>query len=144
MNSPCDTCAFGKSGGAADESNNRLKGHLAARGPILFLCHHTRSGVECDWKTPGSLGPMALPPSERKVCAGWRAEVGELNRRGKFKFTDDQADNAVLRRYQQSLASDAIRALDAFLERGISAEEKERRNTMLRDLVRAVADVREE
>ncbi len=111
---PCATCAFGKSGGAADEANNRLKGMICALGGIPFFCHHGRNGKEYAWRD-GQLGVMELPPNERKVCGGWRRTVAMLAKRGHFRWTKVLADNAALRRYQQSLGSDACRALDDFL-----------------------------
>lgn len=115
-NAPCRTCAFGKSGGAADETTNLLKSQLAAFSAVPFWCHHSRSGPEYDWEN-SILGPFELPVSERRVCAGWKASVKEnFAAGGRFAFLREETgkDAAVLRRYQRSLGHYAMDALDRF------------------------------
>ncbi len=119
MSESCSTCAFGKSGGAADEANNRLKGMLCALAGISFHCHHSRlpdgsPGPEYGWQA-GTLGPFELPPNERRLCEGWRRTVAKLAAGGHFRFTDVAEDQFLLRRYQQGLGQAACRALDTFL-----------------------------
>lgn len=131
----CETCAFGKKGspGAASESKNRLKGMLCAYGPIPFWCHHTKSGGEYDWKHD-PLGPMNIPPSERKLCGGWQRMVSELNARGFFSIGSAE-DRPALRFYQKSLADTAIKQLDIFTS--CQPEEKKLQGGRLKDVVRA-------
>lgn len=116
-NSPCSTCAFGKSGGAADEVQNRLRGQVCARAGIPFFCHHTRSGPEYDW-TGDPLGPMSIPIEERRICAGWKVATAELAKRpGGLLAIDglDPDDAATLRLYQKWLGNEALKHLDEFL-----------------------------
>lgn len=80
--SACDTCAFGKAG-AAGEPDNALKSQLCAFGALPFYCHHGRDGVEYDWQND-PLGPLRLVPQNRKVCSGWREQVGLLKKAGYF------------------------------------------------------------
>lgn len=76
-NERCSTCAFGFGKiGAAGESNNRLKGELAAVGAIPFSCHHAPDGRELNWH--GSAADFINSLQGRKdlrVCAGWKAAV---------------------------------------------------------------------
>lgn len=139
--SACDSCAFAKkgSGGASDEPKNRLKGLLCAHGPIPFFCHHSKSGPEYDWRE-GKLGPFELPPSERKICEGWRRAVAELKARGAFFAGENAADRAALLRYQRGLASEATRELDTFTQEK-DPEKKAVSHERLKDLCRAVLDV---
>ena len=83
MPKPCDTCAFGKSGGAADEPYNATRGLICAFGGLPFFCHHGKDGREYDWRSD-PLGPLTLDPTNRKLCEGWRAMVGGLKRNGYF------------------------------------------------------------
>ncbi len=92
MSTPCDSCAFGSSG-AANEPFNRLRGTICALGAKVFWCHKGKDGSGYDWQS-NPLGPFQLPPENRKVCAGWQAEVQRLNRRGYFA----NADYRVIRR----------------------------------------------
>lgn len=115
-NSHCDSCAFGKTGGAADEANNRLKGLLCALGPIPFFCHHDRDGKEYDWKND-ILGPMVLPPEKRKVCAGWQAEVRKRKAKG-FFLVDGY------RTIRKFVAARATRMLDRSIATNVGPDEK--------------------
>lgn len=141
---PCETCAFNKpgSGGAANEVNNRLKGQICAHGGIPFFCHHDRSGQEYNWKT-GMLGPLELPPAERRICQGWRGAVAKLNADGQFfRGMENADDRGALLRYQRGLANDATALIDAYLaEREPAAKETLR--AKLEDHCRAVFDVPE-
>ncbi len=133
-NSPCSTCAFGQSGGAADEANNRLKGIICALAGIPFHCHHARlpdgsAGQEYNWRR-GALGPFELPPSERRLCKGWKRTVGRLAAREHYRFTEVAEDQFLLRRYQKGLGSAACRALDDFL----ATQEPEAKAKARRDL----------
>lgn len=83
----CDTCAFGSSGGACDEAENAMKAQICAFGGIPFFCHHGRDGQEYDWRND-PLGPLALAPENRKLCEGWRSQVGVLKRGGYFPDRD--------------------------------------------------------
>ncbi len=117
MTTACDTCAFGKSGGAADEVSNRLKGMICAYGAIPFFCHHGRDGQEYDWRKQDSdLGPFALAPNNRKLCGGWRDTVFKLNRAGFF------LDYRYIRRV---VAQSALSRLDVFTAKSTPATEKE-------------------
>lgn len=135
----CDTCAFGTSGGAADEVSNRLKGKLAAFSGVPFFCHHARSGEEYDWRE-GKLGPLALPPSQRRICAGWKRAVKHINSADGIQgWIREEApeDAAVLRRYQRGLGNSAMNALDRFLnEKDPSLKELEK--AKLTDLAQAI------
>lgn len=139
-NTPCDTCALGticRSGddrGAADEVRNRLRAEICARAGIPFFCHHSRSGPQYDWRA-GGLGPLSLPPGERRLCAGWKARVKEVYPRDLVCSTPE--DTAVLRRYQRGLGNEALDAVDRFIDEKDPARKVERRKEM-RDLIRAV------
>ncbi len=115
-NDPCDTCAFGTRGrgGAADELNNRLKGILCAISGTPFFCHHAADGTIYNWQA-GKLGPMALAPNNRRLCAGWKHAVAKLAARGHFRFSPVDAEQHLLRQYHKGLGNDATRALDDFL-----------------------------
>lgn len=83
MNTRCETCAFGDKG-AAKEPDNALESVLCGLGAIPFYCHHGRlDNVEYEWKR-NDLGPFALHPSNRKLCAGWQAQVKTLKAAGYF------------------------------------------------------------
>jgi hypothetical protein len=119
MTTACDTCAFGRSGGAADEPRNRLKGLICAYGASPFFCHHSRSGLEYDWRCEFSkLGPLALAPEDRKICAGWQRYVAELKRRGYFA-------NADYRLIRKVVARRACDLLETFTDKGTPPERKE-------------------
>jgi hypothetical protein len=112
--SPCDTCAFGVSG-AALEPLNRLRAAICAASGRPFFCHHSRSGKEFDWRDGNAVNFYAQHPSERKVCEGWRHQVAQFAALGHFQLTDNQADRALLLRYQRMLGADALCTLDEFL-----------------------------
>jgi hypothetical protein len=83
MNARCETCAFGREG-AANEPENALASRLCGLGAIPFYCHHGRlDHVQYDWEG-NALGPLGLDPANRKVCAGWQAEVRALKAAGYF------------------------------------------------------------
>lgn len=83
MNNRCETCAFGREG-AANEPDNALMSRLCGLGAIPFYCHHGRlDNAEYDWQSD-PLGPLSLHPSNRKLCAGWQAEVKSLKAAGCF------------------------------------------------------------
>lgn len=84
MNEACNSCAFGPIGGAADEPLNTFTAQICSFGALPFYCHHGRDGVEYEWRN-SPLGPLLLERSNRKVCAGWRSQVAELNAAGYFK-----------------------------------------------------------
>lgn len=112
---PCSTCALGKSGGAADESRNKLIATICAMSGRPFFCHHTRDGAEFDWKSGGCESDIAflqLPPRQRRVCQGWRRAVARLVRFGHFSHGETAADRGLLLGYQRSLGAEALRALD--------------------------------
>lgn len=139
MNSKCDTCAFNKPGtnGAASEVTNRLKGLIAAHGLIPFFCHHSKSGAEYDWQSKNTLGPMSLPPCERKICGGWQDKVAKLAKAGKFRFESvTPEDGVALRRYQRSIANDALNEMEALIN--APQDVKTLHKGRLEDLVRAV------
>lgn len=115
-NDPCSTCAFGKAGGAADESANRLKGLICAHAAIPFFCHHKPSGEEIDWRGD-AIAPLSHPPSERRICAGWKAMVRRTFKHGghmDWRLERPQ-DGRELRRYQRQLGTQAIGQLGIFL-----------------------------
>lgn len=118
--SQCDTCAFGNSG-AAKEANNALKGKICALGAIPFWCHHGKDGTEYDWQN-SKLGPYELEQSNRKICAGWQAEVAKLKRRG---FFDE------FRAIRRAAARVAFRSLEIFIDKTVSLHKKERARVML-------------
>ncbi len=113
--SPCETCALGGAGGASDEVRNRLVATIAAAAGTPFFCHHSRSGVEWDWRAAGGLGAFTLPPTERRLCAGWKAAVKERWRKGgplDFMLGNDP-NAAALRGYSHALGNDAIAKIEA-------------------------------
>lgn len=115
---PCDTCAFGKSGGAADEAANRLKAQICAHAGMPFFCHHMRSGPQYNWSATDGLGPLALVLNERRICAGWKQAVRNIvSPDGVLGFLREErpSDAAILRRYQRDLGARALGALQRFL-----------------------------
>jgi hypothetical protein len=139
-NKACETCAFGKSGGAADEAKNKMVGIICAASGIPFFCHHTKSGKEYDWQN-SRLGPMALPIAERRICQGWKRRAREMLSRGQMAFLKKETpeDAKILRRYQRGLGESAIRSLDHFLATPASPKaDKEAARRDLRDALRAL------
>lgn len=116
MNSSCDSCAFGTSGGAADEASNRLKSIICAYGAHVFWCHHGRDEAEYDWKG-SKLGPMLLAPQNRKVCGGWQRSVARLKRLGFFA----NADYLLIRKV---VGQRALKLLERFIDKEIEPDEK--------------------
>lgn len=114
----CDSCAFRKpgTGGAASESNNRLEALICAHGGIPFYCHHRQDGTEWDWRA-GLIEFSALPPSQRRVCGGWKAMVRNLFASGWRKRLNDEfpEDRRALISYQRGLAQQSLKALRTFL-----------------------------
>lgn len=117
MTTACDTCAFGRTGGAASEPRNRLKGMICAYGASVFWCHHGRDGTEYDWQG-SKLGPMLLEPANRKPCAGWQRYVAELKRRGYFA----NADYLTIRK---AVARRAFKLLEDFTDKETPLEWKD-------------------
>lgn len=114
---PCDTCALGKCGGAADEANNRVKAMICAYGANVFWCHHGKDGTEYDWKN-NPLGPMTLAPQNRKVCSGWQRYVKKLKQRGFF----DEPDFLLIRKM---IARKALRLLERTLSKETPKPERD-------------------
>jgi hypothetical protein len=117
LSGPCDTCAFGLKGGAAEEVNNRVKGMICAYGASVFWCHHGRDGTEYDWRG-SKLGPMLLAPQNRKPCAGWQDYVSRLKRAGFFA----NADYLTIRK---CIARRALKLLERFTDDQTPVDEKE-------------------
>ena len=113
---PCETCAFGSSGGAADEPSNAVRGLICAYGAIPFFCHHGKDGTEYDWRED-ALGPMRLNPANRKLCEGWRAQVAALKRSGYFP----NRSMTFIRRF---VAKRAYKFWERFLIAGIGRTKK--------------------
>lgn len=111
MPSPCDTCAFNRTGtgGAADETTNRLKGEICVLGPIPFWCHHTKSGEEWNWKESTSVLDVK-DPTDRKVCGGWQKRVQAAAAKGEYNPPE-------IRPYQKHLALLALSSLDNILKK---------------------------
>jgi hypothetical protein len=131
--SACDTCAFGCFGGAADEPYNRLRGAITAAAGIPFFCHHDRSGREFGWAgddTKSLANFYKIPPDQRKVCEGWKTQVGELARSGHFRVTDNAEDHTLLLRYQRMLGIEALATLDELIEAKDHAEREGIRNRL--------------
>ena len=88
---PCDTCAFGKAGGAT-EPHNRLKGQICALGGLPFFCHHAPDGRELDWHGDSADYFRSLRnKKDRRVCAGWKREVRAYRSRGFLESTASSA-----------------------------------------------------
>ncbi len=141
---PCDTCAFGKKGGAgaASESKNRLTAIICANAGIPFHCHHRRDGIEWPWSGETATADfLKLPPSAKKLCEGWKREVSARKAMGHFNVGDTPADQSLLRRYQRGLGAQALKALDYFLA---EKDPKDKADFLgeLRDLCRALAPQR--
>ncbi len=133
----CETCALGGGHGAAGEITNRLKATVAAAAGVPFFCHHSRSGPEYDWRS-GGLGPLILPPTERRLCAGWKVAVAERWRKhGPLAFMlGNSPDALALRGYCHHLGNEAIAKLDAL--DSATGEDRARLIAELGDLVRAL------
>lgn len=112
---PCDTCAFGKAGGAT-EPHNRLKGQICALGGLPFFCHHAPDGRELDWHGDSADYFRSLRnKKDRRVCAGWKREVRAYRSRGFF------GKYRIIRR---AVAQGALDSLVEFLADDTEAEEK--------------------
>ncbi len=140
---PCDTCAFGKKGGAgaASEPHNRLVATICANAAIPFHCHEKRDGSHWNWKG-GAVEFMNLPAADKKLCAGWQREVAARKAMGHFNVGDTPADQSLLRRYQRGLGAQALKALDYFLA---EKDPKDKADFLseLEDLCRALAPQRD-
>jgi len=128
MPNPCETCAFG-SAGAAQEPYNALRGTICSLGAVPFFCHHGRDGQEYDWQD-SPLGPLQLHPTNRKLCAGWQAEVSNLKQRGYF---------GEYRPIRRAVARAALNALERYLNKDLNLHKKQRAQMLLERCIRFLA-----
>jgi hypothetical protein len=108
--SPCDTCAFGKTG-AALEPHNRLRASICALGPFPFSCHHARDGREIDWRDRLS-SPAAR---DLRICVGWQREVARRAKLGYFK--------GPYREIRRAVAYAALQEVYAFTNQNVRAQD---------------------
>jgi hypothetical protein len=121
--SPCDTCAFGKTG-AALEPHNRLRASICALGPFPFSCHHARDGREIDWRDRLS-SPAAR---DLRICVGWQREVARRAKLGYFK--------GPYREIRRAVAYAALQEVYAFTNQNVRAQDHRDPEGRLRRILR--------